>query len=217
MQGCVGKHDVVAQALGVEVFPALQCYSLSAFLGLRGLACRVAGHVGMDVGAELVALDFHHQVFAVGAAQHEVGRVGVPAAIVAQVLGAQVGFARVGQAAGEPQAFDLVRVALQQAQRPIQKFGLGRGVEVVALVVEAGLQGQRGMGRVLGLLLEWFALFRKADAGGVDALAIHLGMVEALGLDQGHGHFDFVPGFLVLAALGFDLQRQGIEVMLWYL
>ena len=64
-------------------------------------------------------------MLAVGTAQHEVGRVSVPAAINAQVFGTQVGFAGVGQPAGEPQAFDLVRVRLQQAQCPVQKKRVG--------------------------------------------------------------------------------------------
>lgn len=105
---------------------------------MRRLAVGVSGKFGGDVGAELVAFDFNHEVFAVGTAQNKVGRVGVPAAIVTQVLGAQIGFSRVGQAAGEPQAFDVVRVIVQQAQRPVQKLGLGAGVEVIALAVKAG-------------------------------------------------------------------------------
>jgi hypothetical protein len=33
VQGGVGKHDVVAQALGVEMLPALEGYGLAAFQG----------------------------------------------------------------------------------------------------------------------------------------------------------------------------------------
>ena len=205
---------MVAQPLGVELFPALEGHGLAAFQGLRGFALGMAGQVGANVGAELVAFDFDHQVFAVGAAQHKVGRVGVPAPVVAQVFGAQVGFAGVGQPASEPQAFNLVRVRLQQAQRPVQKFGFGVGVKVVAFVVKAALQRQCGMGRVLGGFIEVLVFFVEADAGGVNRLAVHFGAVKAVGLDQCYGYLDFVPGFFVLVALGFDLPTQRVDVML---
>jgi len=42
----------------------------------------------VNVGAEFVAFNLYHQVLAVGAAQHKIGGVAVPAAIITQVFGA---------------------------------------------------------------------------------------------------------------------------------
>ena len=69
----VGKHDVVGQLVGVQALPLLQGHGFFAFQRLRGFAPAQAGQVGGDVGAEAVAFDLDHQVFAVGAAQHKVG------------------------------------------------------------------------------------------------------------------------------------------------
>ena len=136
MQRGVGEHDVVGQPIRIQVFPALERYSLAAFGALRRLAARVAGKVGIDGGAFRVLLDFHHQMLAVSAADDEIRRVVVPAAVLAQILGEQLGLGRIGEAAGEPQAFDGVGVVLQQAQGPVEEFRLGTGIEVVELVVE---------------------------------------------------------------------------------
>ena len=99
---------MVGQLVGVQALPLLQGHGFLAFQRVRGLAPAQAGQVGGDVGAEAVALDLHHQVLAVGAAQHKVGGVAVPAAIVAQVFGVQVGLGGVGDAAGKPHAFNVV-------------------------------------------------------------------------------------------------------------
>ena len=204
---------MVGQLVGVQALPLLQGHGFFAFQRLRGFAPAQAGQVGGDVGAEAVAFDLDHQVFAVGAAQHKVGGVAVPAAIVAQVFSVKVGLGGVGDAAGKPHAFDLVGLVLQLAQRPLQKARLGQRVKVVALVVKAARQCMGGVCGVCGAEVELFFIFGKADAGGVHGAAAALGAVKAVGLHQGNGHVDFFEVGFVLRPLRLDLQAQGVEVV----
>jgi hypothetical protein len=104
-------------------------------------------------------------------------------------------------------------LVLQLGQRPLQKFSLGAGVEVVALVVEAVGQGVRSIRRVARHQVQRLAFLGKADAGRVDRLAATLGPLEALSLDQRDGHVDLLEVLFVVRALGFDLLAQGIEVV----
>lgn len=61
-------------------------------------------------------------MLAVVAAEHEIRGMAMPAAILAQVLGAQVGPGRIGQPAGEPRAFDPVGLLPGQTGCPCGPF-----------------------------------------------------------------------------------------------
>ena len=213
MQLRVGKHHFIAQRFGVQCLPAFQRDGFATLARLQGLAAGFASKVGGDVGAVAVGLHFNDQRFAVGALDDEVGRVGVPATIIAEIFGEQIGLAGIGETAGEPDAVDLVRVVFKQRQRPFEKFAFGCRIKVVALVVKAALARELRVTQLGSGDVERFAVGREADASGVDRRAVDVASGETVSFDQRDGNLnDFFKTFVV-TALRLDLTLEGTEVM----
>ena len=87
---------MVGELVRVQRFPALEGNGFAAFLCLRCFAFAIAYEISIDIRAESVALDFHDEMLAIGAAQYEVGCVVMPASIFAQILGKQISLAKYG-------------------------------------------------------------------------------------------------------------------------